>query len=79
MAATPEITLYTRTECVQCRMTEKFLDAQGIAYKNINIDVEPEYVEQLKAAGHRQTPVVEIAGGQTFTGFRPDILKTLTA
>ncbi|HEY4399028.1 MAG TPA: glutaredoxin-like protein NrdH [Lactobacillaceae bacterium] len=77
--ATPDITLYTRTDCVQCRMTEKFLDAQGIGYKNINIDVNPEYIDALKAAGHRQTPVVDIDGIDTFTGFRPDILRGLTA
>jgi glutaredoxin-like protein NrdH len=75
----PEITVYTKNDCVQCKMTKKFLEQMGVNYKTINIDEQPEYVDYLKARGHRQTPVVAIDGLEEFTGFRPDVLKKAIA
>ena len=47
-------------------MTKKFLSAQGIPFKEINIEEEVAYVETLKADGFRQKPVVAIEGMQSF-------------
>jgi len=60
-------------------MTKKFLEAQGIAFKEVNIDEETQYVDELKANGYRQTPVVAIEGMPSFSGFRPDVLKKISA
>ncbi|MDN6900106.1 glutaredoxin-like protein NrdH [Oenococcus sicerae] len=70
-----DITVYTKNNCVQCKMTKKFLTSMSIDFKEINIDEHPEFVDQLKAEGHRQTPVVKIAGFNAVSGFRPDFLK----
>ncbi|CCJ66459.1 NrdH-redoxin [Leuconostoc sp. BM2] len=60
-------------------MTKKFLEAQGIAFKEVNIEEETQYVDELKANGYRQTPVVAIEGMPSFSGFRPDVLKKISA
>ncbi|WP_220741026.1 glutaredoxin-like protein NrdH [Leuconostoc miyukkimchii] len=74
-----KVTVYTKYNCVQCKMTKKFLEAQGIAFKEINIEEDTQYVDTLKADGFRQTPVVSIEGMAKFSGFRPDVLKKISA
>ncbi len=74
-----KVTVYTKYNCVQCKMTKKFLSAQGSPFKEINIEEEVAYVETLKADGFRQTPVVAIEGMPKFSGFRPDVLKKISA
>ena len=74
-----KVTVYTKYDCVQCKMTKKFLETQGIPFREINIEEEIEYVDELKADGFRQTPVVSIEGMPKFSGFRPDLLKKITA
>ncbi|AEJ31139.1 MULTISPECIES: glutaredoxin-like protein NrdH [Leuconostoc] len=73
------VTVYTKYNCVQCKMTKKFLEAQGVPFKEINIEDDTKYVEALKADGFRQTPVVSVAGMPKFSGFRPDVLKKISA
>ncbi|CUW03658.1 Glutaredoxin-like protein NrdH, required for reduction of Ribonucleotide reductase class Ib [Leuconostoc inhae] len=60
-------------------MTKKFLETQGIPFKEINIEENTQYVDTLKADGFRQTPVVSIEGMPKFSGFRPDVLKQISA
>ncbi|NLT85868.1 glutaredoxin-like protein NrdH [Leuconostoc sp.] len=74
-----KVTIYTKYNCVQCKMTKNFLEAQGIAFKEVNIEEETQYVDELKANGYRQTPVVAIEGMPSFSGFRPDVLKKISA
>ena len=74
-----KVTIYTKYNCVQCKMTKKFLEAQGIAFKEVNIEEETQSVDELKANGYRQTPVVAIEGMPSFSGFRPDVLKKISA
>ena len=74
-----KVTIYTKYNCVQCKMTKKYLEAQGIAFKEVNIEEETQYVDELKANGYRQTPVVAIEGMPSFSGFRPDVLKKISA
>ncbi|EJO03848.1 glutaredoxin-like protein NrdH [Oenococcus oeni] len=74
-----DITVYTKNNCVQCKMTKNFLTSMNIDFKEINIDEHPELIAQLKAEGHRQTPVVKISGFDSFSGFRPDALKKVVA
>ncbi|KGO32463.1 glutaredoxin-like protein NrdH [Oenococcus alcoholitolerans] len=73
------ITVYTKNNCVQCKMTKKILLSMGLDFKEINISQYPEFVEGLKAEGFRQTPVVKIDGMEPFSGFRPDLLKKAAA
>ncbi|MDF7627528.1 redoxin NrdH [Leuconostocaceae bacterium ESL0723] len=73
------VTVFTKNNCIQCKMTKNFLERQGVDFQEINIDLEPKYVDELREMGYRQTPVVLASDDQSFSGFRPDELKKLTA
>ncbi|MEQ4568525.1 glutaredoxin domain-containing protein [Paenarthrobacter sp. CAP02] len=76
------ITIYTITdentgrECTNCTATKKALDRKGITYQSREMtDVERE---AFRKAGHLAAPVV-ITDTDTWAGFRPDKILTLTA
>ncbi|WP_275554620.1 glutaredoxin-like protein NrdH [Mixta sp. Marseille-Q2659] len=70
------ITIYTKNNCMQCTATKNIMDKQGLTYQLINLDDEPAAIENLKALGYRQLPVV-MADGDHWSGFRPDKLMRL--
>lgn len=71
------ITIYTKNNCMQCTATKNIMDRQGLAYRLINLDEEPAAIDNLKALGYRQLPVV-MADEDHWSGFRPDKLMRLT-
>ena len=72
------ITIYTKPNCVQCNATYRALDAAGIDYEIRDLTLDPTALEQVKALGHLQAPVV-IAGDDHWAGFRPDKIDALAA
>lgn len=70
------ITIYTKNNCMQCTATKNIMDKQGLAYQLINLDDEPDAIDNLKALGYRQLPVV-MADSDHWSGFRPDKLMRL--
>ncbi|GAO99881.1 glutaredoxin-like protein NrdH [Fructobacillus ficulneus] len=74
-----QVTVFTKNNCIQCKMTKRYLDGINVAYQEINIEEQPEYLAQLKDAGFKQTPVVQIEGQEAFSGFQPAVLQSLTA
>lgn len=77
-ATTATVTVYTKPACVQCTATYKALDKQGIAYRTVDISLDPEERSYVMALGYLQAPVV-VAGNDHWSGFRPDRIKTLVA
>lgn len=72
------ITIYTKDNCPQCKMTKRFLSDKNVPFEEKNIDHEPEYVNWLKEQGFRSVPIVKTKDDAlTIVGFRPDQLKTL--
>jgi glutaredoxin-like protein NrdH len=76
--AQTSITVYTKPACVQCNATFKALDRHGLAYGTVDITVDDEARDYVMALGYTQAPVV-IAGGEHFSGFRPDRIKALAS
>lgn len=72
------IIIYTRNDCVQCHATKRAMENRGLAFEMVNLDVEPDEIETLRAQGYRQLPVV-IAGETSWSGFRPDMINRLSA
>ena len=72
-----EVQVFTKDGCVQCDMTKKLLDKVEIPYTAIeNSDQEPTRTE-LFDEGFRAFPVVKVEGGESWAGFRPDLIKKL--
>ena len=70
------ITLYTKPACVQCKATKKALEDSGVTYAMIDISEDPAAREYVIGLGYLQAPVV-VAGGDHWSGFRPDRIKAI--
>jgi glutaredoxin-like protein NrdH len=72
------ITVYSKPSCVQCDATYRALNKQGLAYEVVDITADAEALENVRALGYQQAPVV-FADGDHWSGFRPDKIKALAA
>lgn len=71
-----KVTIYSRNNCMQCKMTKRFLTEHHVDFIEHNINENPQYVDYLKNRGFQSLPVIETADTQ-FSGFRPDKLQQL--
>ncbi|SEC00580.1 ribonucleoside-diphosphate reductase class Ib glutaredoxin subunit [Paramicrobacterium humi] len=72
------ITVYTKPSCVQCTATYRALDSKGLEYEIHDLSEDEGALEQVKALGYLQAPVV-IADDEHWSGFRPDKINELAA
>ncbi|HIX35544.1 MAG TPA: glutaredoxin-like protein NrdH [Candidatus Limosilactobacillus merdigallinarum] len=71
------VTVFSKNNCIQCKMTKMFLKQHKVSFVEHNIDEHPEFISQLKKDGFKATPVVKLPNGKSFSGFRPDELRQL--
>jgi glutaredoxin len=70
------VTLYTRAGCHLCDDARQVLEAHGLEPLLVDIDAQPELVEQFNTC----VPVVEIDGKIRFRGrVEPVLLRRLLA
>jgi glutaredoxin-like protein NrdH len=72
------IKLFSKNNCMQCKMAKRFLSDNHISFEEINIDNQPEAIEFLKEQGFQSVPVIT-SDAQTIIGFRPDQLRQLAS
>lgn len=72
------VTVYTKPSCMQCTATFRALDKHGIDYNAIDISEDQDARDYVMSLGYLAAPVV-VAGGDHWSGFRPDRLKSLQA
>ena len=70
------ITVFSKPSCVQCDATYRTLEKHGLEFTVVDISVDAEALETVKALGYQQAPVV-FANGDHWSGFRPDKIKEL--
>lgn len=75
---TAKVTVYTKPACVQCTATYRGLDSKGIEYEVIDLSQDPDALEQVKALGYLQAPVV-VTDEDHWSGFQPDKIDELAA
>lgn len=76
----PTITVYTQPNCQPCKRTKYVLDREGIEYAEVDISVDPDALEAIKALDYYQAPVVIVSHGDTkdethWSGLRPDMIE----
>ncbi|MEC5189304.1 MULTISPECIES: glutaredoxin family protein [Geobacillus] len=72
-----QVTVYTTTTCPYCVMAKNFLRAQGIPFKEVNVEVDPEAARKLvETTGQMGVPQIEI-GGRWVLGYDPDAIMAL--
>ena len=74
-----KLELYTKDNCIQCKMTKRFLVEHNISFEEKNLSTSPEYITYLKEKGYSSVPVLKSDSQPAITGFRPDLLKQLIA
>jgi glutaredoxin-like protein NrdH len=72
-----KVIVYTKNNCVQCKMTKRFLTENNVSFEERNINLNPEYIDHLKSKGFQAVPVVQFSEDSAVAGFRPDLLKKL--
>ncbi|BDO40737.1 MAG: NrdH-redoxin [Cellulomonas sp. 73-145] len=70
------ITVYSKPSCVQCSATYRALDKLGYDYTVVDISEDADARDYVMSLGHLQAPVV-MAGGEHWSGYRPDRIKAL--
>lgn len=70
------ITVFSKPACVQCDATYRLLKKHNLEYTVVDISVDAQALESVKALGYQQAPVV-FADGDHWSGFRPDKIKAL--
>ncbi len=69
--------IYTTTTCAYCAMVKKFLDLKGQKYEVINLDEQPEKVEEaISLSGSLAVPITT-NGTDVVVGFVPSKLMGL--
>ena len=68
------VTVFTKPHCPQCDATKRQLTKLGVPFETVDLTQNPSTLEQLQAAGFQQAPVV-ITPDNSWTGYRPDILR----
>ena len=76
------IIVFSKNNCVQCKMSKRHLDASGVEYQEINLDEYPEFLDYVKnELGFKMLPVIQVPkhlGIENISGFRPNSIKELS-
>lgn len=72
------VTVYTKPDCMQCDMTKRLMDREGIEYSSIDVTIDSEALDLVKSLGYLSMPVV-VAGNEHWSGFRAERVKGLKA
>lgn len=79
LPATDIVTVYGADWCGDCRRTQRWLDASGIAWTLIDRDADPEVRAMLAEAGYLAIPVVVLPGGAVLVEPSDEELATAIA
>ena len=72
-----KLTVYSKTDCMQCNFTKKWLNEHGIEYEEVNVEEDEEALNYIKYdLGYQAVPVV-VSPTEHWYGFRPDKLAKL--
>ena len=71
------VIVYSKPACVQCTMTTRALDAQGIEYEMFDVTTDSNALDKVRELGYMQAPVV-VVDMDHWSGFQPDRIKAIT-
>ena len=73
------IKVYSKPDCMPCKMTKKFLSDHDIPFEEINVEENEAALELIRFHGYRSLPVVTTNDSFDFSwcGFRIDRLEEL--
>lgn len=75
----PFTIVWSKPNCVQCGAVYRAFDKAGVDYEVRNLPDFPAKLEEFKAAGLMQAPVVESPYVETFAGYNVNLVKEIVA
>jgi glutaredoxin-like protein NrdH len=73
------VVVISSPQCQPCRITKSVLEKMGVDFVERNVAEDTEALELAQSLGHKQTPVVILPSGESWSGLRPDLLANLIA
>lgn len=74
------IKVYTKNNCMPCKMTKRKLQELGVNYQEINVDEDLSALGYLMECGFRSLPVVFKDDEPIVTGgYAPNILEAIVS
>lgn len=70
------VTVYTKSNCVQCEQTKKRFTQLGIEFTEVNLEENLDKLEEFKAQGLLSAPIVT-TDIKAWSGFRLDKIDGL--
>lgn len=70
------VTVFTKTNCVQCEATKRHLDKIGVPYDTVDITNDIVALDRLISLGYRSAPVV-LTDNDSWAGYMPEKLDGL--
>ena len=71
------IKIYTKHNCMPCKMTKQWLKNNGVDFKEVNVEEDLEAFNELVEMNLRTLPVVFHNDELISVGFQPQNLKGL--
>ena len=67
------VTVYSTPRCMQCQLTYRELEANGIPYRVVDLSENAQALAYVtEELGYSQAPVVVVSDVDHWAGFRPD-------
>lgn len=67
-----DVTVYTTNQCAYCVLLKNFLAEQEVPFKEVNVETNPEIVQQLiQKTGRMGVPQTEV-NGRWVVGYDPN-------
>ena len=71
------VRIFTKNDCMPCKMTKRMFDKAGVEYQEINMEYNPSEREKVVKAGFVSAPVIEVDGEFVASGFKPEIVQNI--
>ncbi len=71
--AKAKVVLYATEWCAYCKLTRRFLDQKGIAYKEFDIEKDALARKDYEALGGGGIPIIDV-NGTLIRGYDPDAI-----
>ena len=71
------VVIYSKNNCMQCKMTKRFLKENDINFEERNVNEQPQYLDYLKNQGFKSVPIVFAENEDPIVGFQPSKLQEI--
>ena len=72
------VMVYSKPGCQPCKMTKRSLETMGVDFVEVDITESPADAETLIAEGYMTMPVVKLPNGDSWSGYKPELIKSLS-